>query len=270
MCACTPPPNNTRAGASTAPLCNTHAAIACERWGAEERRSTRKTRANHHAPALSAQPRLSSPFPTQSLSALHRAPAPAPAARRRPAAPRASAADAPSPALPRRAAGAALAATLASVLAPRARAAFSGASAPPDDKILCDAACEADLAKLTATTLPSGVSFKDVIVGSGPAPRVGFQVVAHYVAMTPAGRVFDSSLNRGAPYDIRVGTGQIVAGLDEAIASMRVGGLRRVYVPGALAFPKGLPSGPGRPRVPPACDVVFDVQLLYIPGLDDE
>ena len=213
--------------------------------------------------------RLSSPPHTQSLLTLPRAPAPA--ARQRPAAPRASAANAPVLAsVPRRAAGAALVATLAATVTPRARAAPGGAGAPPDDKVLCDVACEADLAKLTATTLPSGVSFKDVIVGSGPAPRIGFQVVAHYVAMTPAGRVFDSSLNRGAPYDIRVGTGQIVAGLDEAIASMRVGGLRRVYVPGALAFPKGLASGPGRPRVPPASDVVFDVQLLYIPGLDDE
>ena len=124
--------------------------------------------------------------------------------------------------------------------------------------------------------------------------------MAHYVAMTPNGKVFDSSLNRGAPYDIRIGAGQvrgagrgvgvglprsarrptpaappsplsqIVPGLDEGIATMRVGGLRRVYVPGALAFPKGLPSGPGRPRVPPASPVVFDVELLYIPGLDSD
>ena len=63
---------------------------------------------------------------------------------------------------------------------------------------------------------------------------------------------------------------QIVPGLDEGIKSMRAGGLRRVYVPGPLSFPKGLPSGPGRPRVPPASPVVFDVELLYIPGLDDE
>ena len=63
---------------------------------------------------------------------------------------------------------------------------------------------------------------------------------------------------------------KIVPGLDEGIKSMRAGGLRRVYVPGPLSFPKGLPSGPGRPRVPPASPVVFDVELLYIPGLDDE
>lgn len=167
--------------------------------------------------------------------------------------------------------------------------------------MLCDADCAADLdaGKFPLVELPSGLSFRDVRVGGGPKPPTGYQVVAHYVAMTPNGKVFDSSLNRGAPYDIRIGAGQvreergargpalsrgpprndlhprlpaaqIVPGLDEGIATMRVGGLRRVYVPGALAFPKGLPSGPGRPRVPPASPVVFDVELLYIPGLDDE
>ncbi len=119
--------------------------------------------------------------------------------------------------------------------------------------------------------------------------------------MTPNGRVFDSSLDRGFPYDIRVGSGQastfrvyhatptscvitnrsqaelhlksaqsllpdhaldvlqpllivqIVAGLDEGLASMKVGGLRRLYIPGNLSFPKGLPSGPGRYAFCPCC-----------------
>ena len=149
-------------------------------------------------------------------------------------------------------------------------ASMMGAGAPAEEKLLCDAACEAALKDTPLVELPSGLSYRDIKVGSGPAPPVGYQVVAHYVAQTPAGRVFDSSLTRGAPYDIRLGSGQIVAGLDEGMLTMKVGGVRRVYVPGALAFPKGLPSGPGRPRVPPASPVVFDVQLLYIPGLDDE
>jgi peptidylprolyl isomerase len=49
---------------------------------------------------------------------------------------------------------------------------------------------------------------------------------------------------------------------------MKVGGVRRVFVPGPLAFPKGLSAAAGRARVPPASPVVFDVQLLYIPGFD--
>jgi peptidylprolyl isomerase len=50
---------------------------------------------------------------------------------------------------------------------------------------------------------------------------------------------------------------------------MQPGGVRRLYIPGELGFPKGLPSGPGRPRVPPLSPLIFDVKLLYIPGLQD-
>lgn len=137
-------------------------------------------------------------------------------------------------------------------------------------KVLCDDACAAELARTERVTTASGLAFQDIKVGQGPAPPVGYQVVVHYIAMTPEGRVISNSLESGTPYDIRVGAGMVVAGLDEGLKTMRVGGIRRVYVPGNLAFPKGLPAGPGRPRVPPSSPVVFDVQLLYIPGLDME
>lgn len=84
--------------------------------------------------------------------------------------------------------------------------------------------------------------------------------------MTPEGRTFDSSIEKGYNYDIRVGTGQVIQGLDEGLLGMRTGGIRRLYIPGNLAFPKGLASAAGRPRVPPATPVVFDVQLVFIPG----
>jgi peptidylprolyl isomerase len=137
-------------------------------------------------------------------------------------------------------------------------------------KLLCDPSCATELANTERVTLPSGLAFQDIKVGSGPAPPVGYQIVLHYILMTPEGRVISNSLENGTPYDIRVGTGQVVAGLDEGLKTMRVGGVRRVYVPGNLSFPKGLPAGPGRPRVPPSSPVVFDVQLLYIPGLEME
>lgn len=153
------------------------------------------------------------------------------------------------------------------LLVPTASAFVEDEEAP---KLLCDAQCAAELASLERVTLPSGLAFQDIKVGTGPTPPVGYQIVVHYIAMTADGKIFSNSLEKGTPYDIRVGTGQVVAGLDEGLKTMRAGGIRRVYVPGNLSFPKGLPSGPGRPRVPPASPVVFDVQLLYIPGLDME
>ncbi|KAK3124007.1 hypothetical protein QOZ80_8AG0639220 [Eleusine coracana subsp. coracana] len=142
---------------------------------------------------------------------------------------------------------------------------------PPEEKPkLCDAACENELENVPMVTTESGLQYKDIKVGEGPSPPVGFQVAANYVAMVPNGQIFDSSLEKGQPYIFRVGSGQVIKGLDEGILSMKVGGLRRLYIPGPLAFPKGLTSAPGRPRVPPNSPVVFDVNLLYIPGLDDE
>lgn len=134
---------------------------------------------------------------------------------------------------------------------------------------LCDAACVADLGSRERVTTASGLQYVDIVKGVGASPPKGYQVTVDYVAMTPEGRVFDSSLEKGYPYQIRVGAGQVVAGLDEALLTMQTGGVRRLYIPGNLAFPKGLPAAAGRPRVPPSSPVVFDVKLLYIPGISD-
>lgn len=145
------------------------------------------------------------------------------------------------------------------------------ASLPTEpDKLLCDASCQSSLESIQSVTKENGLKYKDIVVGGGPAPPVGYQVTVDYVALTPQGKVFDSSLEKGRPYDVRIGSGQIVAGLDEGIKDMKVGGLRRLYIPGNLSFPRGVNSAPGRPRVPPKTPVIFDVHLLYIPGLDDE
>uniref|UniRef100_A0A7I4FPX0 peptidylprolyl isomerase n=1 Tax=Physcomitrium patens TaxID=3218 RepID=A0A7I4FPX0_PHYPA len=139
---------------------------------------------------------------------------------------------------------------------------------PPAPKI-CDDTCEKELDSIPMETTPSGLQYKDIVVGTGDSPPVGFQVAANYVAMIPNGKIFDSSLEKGVPYIFRVGAGQVVKGLDEGILTMKVGGKRRLYIPGELAFPKGLGAAAGRPRVPPSSPVIFDVSLLYIPGISD-
>ncbi|POO01997.1 Peptidyl-prolyl cis-trans isomerase, FKBP-type [Trema orientale] len=145
----------------------------------------------------------------------------------------------------------------------------NGAGLPPEDKPkLCDDACEKELENVPLVTTESGLQYKDIKVGDGPSPPVGFQVAANYVAMVPSGQIFDSSLEKGQVYIFRVGSGQVIKGLDEGLLSMKAGGKRRLYIPGSLAFPKGLNSAPGRPRVAPNSPVIFDVSLEYIPGLE--
>uniref|UniRef100_A0A0F7GZ80 peptidylprolyl isomerase n=1 Tax=Geranium phaeum TaxID=379952 RepID=A0A0F7GZ80_9ROSI len=147
--------------------------------------------------------------------------------------------------------------------------AANGAGLPQEEKPrLCNASCEKELENVPMVTTESGLQYKDIVVGSGPNPPVGFQVAANYVAMVPSGQIFDSSLDKNLPYLFRVGSGQVIKGLDEGILTMKAGGKRRLYIPGPLAFPKGLTSAPGRPRVAPSSPVVFDVSLEYIPGLE--
>lgn len=147
--------------------------------------------------------------------------------------------------------------------------AFSGAPAfaAEEGKVLCDASCVSALESREMVTTASGLQYKEIKAGTGPQAITGYQVVVNYVAMTPEGRVFENSLEK-QPFDIRVGAGQVLPGLDEGLLSMKVGEVRRLYIPGNLAFSKPLRAAAGRPSVPANSPMVFDVQLLYIPGLD--
>ena len=140
-------------------------------------------------------------------------------------------------------------------------------------KLICDAECEATINDKELFTTSTGLQYRDIVVGDGVQPEVGFQVVVDYIAKNEQGQIFDNSLEKGKPNDVRItGLGQgetnVIPGLDEGILTMRSGGVRRLYIPGDLAFPKGLASAPGRPRISPFSPVVFDVKLLYIPGLE--
>ncbi|GAB2294312.1 hypothetical protein Dimus_028522 [Dionaea muscipula] len=84
------------------------------------------------------------------------------------------------------------------------------AGLPPEVKPkLCDDACEKELENVPMVTTGSGLQYKDIKVGGGPSPPVGFQVAANYVAMVPSGQVFDSSLEKGQLYIFRIGSGQV-------------------------------------------------------------
>ena len=141
-----------------------------------------------------------------------------------------------------------------------------------NEKLLCDAECEERLKDIPIQTTASGLQYQDIVVGEGAKPEPGFQVVVDYIAKNDKGQIFDNSLEKGKPNDIRV-TGDptsaiVIPGLDEGILGMNSGGIRRLYIPGELGFPKGLASAPGRPRIAPFSPLVFDVKLIYIPGLE--
>lgn len=114
------------------------------------------------------------------------------------------------------------------------------------------------LGKLIKT--PSGLKYQDLTVGNGAAPRPGQNVIVHYTGWLTNGKKFDSSLDRGEPFSFRLGTGGVIKGWDEGVASMRIGGKRRLVIPPDLGYGA---RGAGA-DIPPNAVLVFDVQLLGV------
>ena len=108
-------------------------------------------------------------------------------------------------------------------------------------------------------TTASGLKYTDITVGNGPSPRPGQTAVVHYTGTLTNGQKFDSSRDKGQPYSFVLGAGQVIKGWDEGIATMKVGGRRKLEVPPALAY------GPmARPGIPANSTLLFDVELLDV------
>jgi FKBP-type peptidyl-prolyl cis-trans isomerase len=114
-----------------------------------------------------------------------------------------------------------------------------------------------DMSAMTQT--PSGLQYQDMVVGEGDEAVPGFRVEVHYAGWFLDGEKFDASVDGGETFSFQLGAGRVIAGWDEGVAGMRVGGFRRLVIPGDLAY------GPsGRPGIPPNATLVFDVQLMGV------
>ena len=84
---------------------------------------------------------------------------------------------------------------------------------------------------------PQDLQITDEVVGEGTEAQAGMTVRAHYVGVAySTGEEFDASWNRGQPLDFRLGVGQVIAGWDQGIQGMKVGGRRRLTIPARLAY----------------------------------
>lgn len=115
-----------------------------------------------------------------------------------------------------------------------------------------------DLSEMTRR--PSGVYVQDLVEGVGEEVGLGDRVRMHYVGWLPDGTRFDSSLDRGEPFEFRVGREEVVSGWDRGVVGMREGGQRRIVVPPELGY--GI-RGAGE-RVPPNAVLVFRLQVLSV------
>lgn len=117
---------------------------------------------------------------------------------------------------------------------------------------------QTDPSKMTTTA--SGLQYIDQAVGTGAQPQAGQTVTVQYTGYLDNGKVFDSSVQRNQPFEFVLGAGQVIRGWDEGIASMKVGGKRRLIIPPQLAY--GAQGAGG--VIPPNARLTFDVELLGV------
>jgi FKBP-type peptidyl-prolyl cis-trans isomerase FkpA len=115
-----------------------------------------------------------------------------------------------------------------------------------------------DTAAMTKT--PSGLRYRDLVKGQGAEAAAGKSVQVHYTGWLPNGEKFDSSRDRNEPFSFTLGAGQVIAGWDEGVAGMKVGGRRKLVIPPDLAY--GTAGAP--PDIPPGATLVFDIELLSV------
>ncbi len=113
-------------------------------------------------------------------------------------------------------------------------------------------------------TTPSGLNYEDTVLGDGAEAAAGQHVTVHYTGWLyidgVAGKKFDSSKDRGDPFDFPLGGGMVIRGWDEGVQGMKIGGTRRLVIPPELGYG---PRGAGG-VIPPNATLLFEVELLAV------
>jgi peptidylprolyl isomerase len=109
------------------------------------------------------------------------------------------------------------------------------------------------------TTTASGLQWRDDQAGTGTEATRGKTVSVHYTGTLTDGTKFDSSRDRGQPFEFPLGAGRVIQGWDEGVAGMKVGGRRTLVIPPDLGY-GARPVGP----IPANSTLVFDVELLGV------
>lgn len=106
----------------------------------------------------------------------------------------------------------------------------------------------------------SGLRWRDDAPGTGSEAKKGDRVQVHYTGTLTDGRKFDSSRDRGKPFEFHLGIGQVIRGWDEGVQGMKEGGRRTLVIPADLGYGQ---RGAGN-VIPPGATLVFDVELIRV------
>ncbi len=106
----------------------------------------------------------------------------------------------------------------------------------------------------------SGLEYEEIREGDGASPEHGQTAVVHYTGTLTNGAKFDSSRDRGQPFEFPLGLGRVIKGWDEGVKTMKVGGIRKLTIPPDLGY--GARGAGG--VIPPNATLVFEVELIAI------
>ena len=109
------------------------------------------------------------------------------------------------------------------------------------------------------------LKIEDLIVGSGKEIEKGALITAHYTGWLEDGTEFDSSHNRGKPFQCVIGTGRVIKGWDQGLIGMKVGGKRKLHVPAHLAYGERQIGA----HIKPNSNLIFEIELLEVLTRDD-
>ena len=101
---------------------------------------------------------------------------------------------------------------------------------------------------------------EDIRVGTGAEAKAGQTVSVHYVGTLTNGNKFDSSRDRGRPFEFPLGAGRVIKGWDQGVAGMKIGGLRKLTIPSSLGYGEAGFHG----VIPPNATLIFEVELLGV------
>jgi FKBP-type peptidyl-prolyl cis-trans isomerase FkpA len=115
--------------------------------------------------------------------------------------------------------------------------------------------------KVDIITTDSGLKYQDLVLGDGDVIQSGNTASVHYTGWLTDETKFDSSVDRGVPFDFVVGAGAVIKGWDEGVNGMAVGGTRMLIIPSDLAYGE---RGAGNGLIPPDAELYFQVELVDI------
>ena len=109
--------------------------------------------------------------------------------------------------------------------------------------------------------MTGGLEYWDITEGTGEEAKRGMTVQVHYTGWLTSGKKFDSSVDRGKPFEFKVGAGRVIKGWDDGVVGMKIGGKRQLRIPPTMGYGAG---GAGGGLIPPDATLIFDVELLGV------